>query len=298
MSRQKVLREMYTANKSLGDPGASGTITPVHYGQVCNVVTATAEARTLAQPTQAGMLFGIVLKTDGGDLTLTVTGGYNADGATSITFADAGDFVAFMSVAVSTSFVWKVVGHEGTDVAVEDINVDQLTFATLTSPAVATSHGAGAIGTALAPATSRRTENGTIITEIKIDLTGLASKNTADDIIGLSAGGAAYIGRNVVASNGIIYRVEMACIETPAGGDDDINLVAGSAADDAYDGAVTGAAVLLNCGNHTAGMQVVSDIPHITANYYLYLTAGTGDLAAAYTAGMFVIRLYGHALLA
>ena len=52
-------------------------------------------------------------------------------------------------------------------------------------------HGAGAIGTAVAPATYRWTENGVIITQIKIDLTGLASVATANDVIGLAAGGAA-----------------------------------------------------------------------------------------------------------
>lgn len=201
----------------------------------------------------------------------------------------------------------KVFLGSSTEYVLFDVGNSQLTLACpltvvgntdFTDTVVAAEHGVGAIGTAFAPRTSRRTVNGTIITEIKIDMTGLASKNTADDIIGLAAGGAAYIGRNVVATNGIIYRVEMACIETPAGGDDDINLVAGSAATDVYDGAVTGAAVLLNCGNHTAGMQVVSDIPHVTANYYYYLTAGTGDTAAAYTAGMFIVRTYGHALLA
>lgn len=162
-----------------------------------------------------------------------------------------------------------------------------------------TEHGAGAIGTGGINRLYRyNLPNGDICTEIQIDLTGLASKNTADDIIGLATGGAAYITRNVVATNGVIYRVEMKCLETPAGGDDDINLVAGSAATDAYDGAVTGAAVILNSGDWTLGMQVVSDVPKITANHYLYLTAGTGDTAGTYTAGMYVIRLYGHAVLA
>jgi hypothetical protein len=160
-------------------------------------------------------------------------------------------------------------------------------------------HGAGAIGSGGINRLYRyNLPNGDICTEIQIDLTGLTSKNTQDDIIGLATGGAAYITRNVVATNGVIYRVEMACLETPVGGDNDINLVAGSAATDAYDGAVTGAAVILNSGDWTLGMQVVSDVPHIPANHYLYLTAATGDTAAAYTAGMYVIRLYGHAVLA
>jgi len=36
----------------------------------------------------------------------------------------------------------------------------------------------------------------------------------------------------------------------------------------------------------------------LTANDYYYLTAGTGDTAGTYTAGMYVLTLWGHALLA
>ncbi len=166
---------------------------------------------------------------------------------------------------------------------------------TFTDTVVAAEHGIGAIGTALAPATSRRTVNGTIITEIKIDMTGLTSKNTANDIIGLTGGSKpAYIGRNVVATNGIIYRIEMSCLELPAGGDDDIDLVSGSAADDEYDGAVTGAAVEINAATWVAGETVIQNVPAVAANYYYYLTAATGDVAAAYTGGQFLIRFYGH----
>ena len=45
-------------------------------------------------------------------------------------------------------------------------------------------HGAGAIGTAFAPRTYRKTVDGTIITEIHVDLTGLDSSGLANDVIG------------------------------------------------------------------------------------------------------------------
>ena len=162
-------------------------------------------------------------------------------------------------------------------------------------------HGPGAIGTGtiLAPRTYIRTENGAIITTIKIDLTGLKSMNTANDIIGLDTVGppASYLLKYVVATHGIVHRIEMHCIELPAGGDNDINLVAGSAADEGHDDAVTGAVVLVNGGDWVAGKTVVQEAQAITANYYLYLTAGTGDLDVVYTAGQFIIVLYGHPLL-
>lgn len=161
----------------------------------------------------------------------------------------------------------------------------------------AAEHGAGAIGTAFAPRTSRREENGTIITETKFDLTGLASVATGDDVIGLAAGGAAFIGRNVVANNGIIYKVELICLETPAGGDNDVNVVANASAVLAHDGA-GGTTYLSNSGDLLAGQMIENLVPALTANHYFYLTAGTGDTAAVYTAGQYILRTYGHAALA
>ena len=156
--------------------------------------------------------------------------------------------------------------------------------------------GAGVIGTGVAPATSRRTENGTIITEIAFDMTGLASVATANDVIGLAAGGVAYLGQNVVATNGILYRAELICLEVPAGGDNDINVVLNTSALLEYDGA-GGTTYVVNGGDAAAGQTVVNNVLAATANHYYYLTAGTGDTAAAYTTGQFILRLYGHALL-
>lgn len=158
-------------------------------------------------------------------------------------------------------------------------------------------HGAGIIGTAAAPTTTRWTENGVIITQIKIDLTGLASVATANDILCLTAGGAGYIGRNVVATNGVIFKTEFSCIETPAGGDDDVNVVTNASGVLTTSGA-GGTAYISNSGDLLAGQTIQNLVPALTANDYYYLTAGTGDTAGTYTAGMYILTLYGHALLA
>lgn len=161
----------------------------------------------------------------------------------------------------------------------------------------AAEHGAGAIGTGATPATYRWVDKGVIITQTKIDLQGLASVATANDVIGLSAGGDAFIGRNVVATNGVIFKVEFSCLETPTGGDNDVNVVANSSAVLAYDGA-GGTTYLSNSGDLLAGQTIENLVPALTEGDYFYLTAGTGDTAAAYTAGMYVLTTYGHALLA
>lgn len=155
---------------------------------------------------------------------------------------------------------------------------------------------AGSVGTGAASVLSRREENGTIITELSFDVTGLASVATANDVIGLASGGVAYIGRNVVATNGIIYKAELICLETPVGGDDDINVVANVSAVLEYDGA-GGTAYVINGGDAAIGQSVQNLVPALTADHYFYLTAGTGDTAAAYTAGQFILRTYGHAAL-
>lgn len=166
-----------------------------------------------------------------------------------------------------------------------------------TTTAAAAEHGAGAIGTGIAPVTTRWTDRGVIVTQTKIDLEGLASVATANDVIGLSAGGAAYIGRNVEATNGVIFKVEFACLETPTGGDNDVNVVANANAALAYDGA-GGTTYLSNSGDLLKGQTIDNLVPALTEGDYFYLTAGTGDTAAAYTAGMYVLTTYGHAALA
>lgn len=293
MSAHRTLNDLFRAFDAVGpghlpDPGDAGTITVDMWGQICSVVTAAAETRTLARPTKAGILCAVCLDTDGGDLTLTVTGGYNAAADTSIVYADAGDAVVFYSVKVGSSYYWRVLQSIGTDVATE---------ATTIGDAVSAEHGAGAIGTAFAPRTYRYTRDGVIITEIHIDLTGLDSSGVENDVIGLSTGGAAYLGRNVVATNGIIFKVEMTCLEVPLTGDADVILVQGSAADEEFDDTVANSAVIADgTGDWALGETIVNTSPALTDNYYYYLTQGGTD-DATYTAGQFVIRFYGHAAL-
>jgi len=309
-SPHRLRHDLYMAPTTIKDPGYNATeskrtITIDKDGGVCPVVTTgTGDTRTLRRPTKAGIIGTIVLYEDGGNLTLTVTGGYNEDGLTPIVFDDAGDFVTFISIDVGGTYYWRVLSHEGTDLSTEDFTVDTLTVDTLTVETIAiavesAAHGIGLIGTSSfgAPRTYRYTVNGEMITDIKIDLTGLASKNTADDVIGLAAGGVAYLCHYLTATHGVVYKIELICLETPTGGDNDINVVANSSALLLYDSA-GGTAYGVNGGDAVAGQVVEDLVQGLTPSHYLYLTAGTGDTAATYTAGQFIIRLHGHAELA
>lgn len=120
MSAHRVLKDFFRAYESIGpgigvDPGNAGVINPEMWGQQFLITTAGAETRTLARPEKPGLLVSIVLDTDGGDLTLTVTGGFDAAGDTSLVFADAGDMAVFLSVKTGTTYQWTLVSHEGTD---------------------------------------------------------------------------------------------------------------------------------------------------------------------------------------
>jgi len=172
----------------------------------------------------------------------------------------------------------------------------------LASSGGAISYGAGLIDTgALAgPEYRRWTENGVIVNQVKIDLTGLAGNNDEGDVIGLAAGGAAYLFRQVVATTGVIFKIDMACIEAPTSGANnlaDIDLrcnsssVAATTDGNAYTALITaGGAWTYGSSKSTDGVTTCG-----AANDYYYLVEGDASGGAnTYTAGQFIITFYGH----
>lgn len=144
---------------------------------------------------------------------------------------------------------------------------------------------------------TRITRSGNLAyTEILIDTTGLNS-STAGDIIGVNSAANCHIGRYTVADSGTIIAGFMQCLETPATGEDDIDLISADEAtgteDAAYSG-LTGEVVLVDAGeNWTAalGAKGFSSLP--VDGQYLYLASSGGGTGATYTAGKFRIVLIG-----
>lgn len=133
-------------------------------------------------------------------------------------------------------------------------------------------------------------------TTIMIDLTGLASSTTDLDIIGQGAS-AAHIGRLTAARNGnTILAVRMECLEAPAGGVADIDLYSATEATGVFDAAISSlaeTALITAGGSWTNGaMKGATTAP--LAGEYLYLTGGAGGTAATYTAGKFLITIFGY----
>ena len=243
----------------------------------------------------------------GGKLTVQSGGDITLESGSTLDVAGTFEIANVAMTASAAELNYNDIASLGTGAASKAVVLDAgedyiwpntgvLTLGVLATEVEAAEHGAGAIGTGVAPTTYRWIEHGVIVTQTKIDLEGLASQATANDVIGLSAGGVAYIGRNVVATNGVIFKVELSCLETPTGGDNDVNVVANASATLAYDDA-GGTTYLSNSGDLLAGQTIQNLVPALTANDYFYLTAGTGDTAAAYTAGQYVLTTYGHPVL-
>ena len=163
------------------------------------------------------------------------------------------------------------------------------------------SYGAGAISTSSAPGYEQATIAGVIISRILIDLTNLACKGeAANDVIGLAAGGAAYIGKNVVSEMGLIYKAEVAILEAFGEGTttitNDIDIAFNSSASLAYDEDAGTAKLNLGLAGGTAGSSNTYHISIPTADHYIYLVEGdTAATTGVYNAGKLLITFYGHA---
>ncbi len=107
------LNTLHDAEHLLPDPGVGGRIVVNKDLQICELVTAAAEARTLADPTKAGIRFTLRMKTDGGDATVTAANGLNVTGNTTAVFADVGDLLELISVSHTTGYRWEVITNTG-----------------------------------------------------------------------------------------------------------------------------------------------------------------------------------------
>jgi hypothetical protein len=134
-------------------------------------------------------------------------------------------------------------------------------------------------------------------TSVYIDLTGIRSTQ-ANDVIGNDGAASANIGQYTTAVMGTLNGVVMTCLETPTGGDPDINLAFADEATLAEDGALSGgtnSGTILNNGDIAAGTSYAAGNAGLpAADQYLYLVAGAAT-DADYTAGVILIEFYGTA---
>lgn len=177
-----------------------------------------------------------------------------------------------------------------------------------------TTAGAGAVSGSTAAPVTRVTElNGEILTTIQVDLHFLsASAGAAGGVIGnveaaedssTDGDASAHLLRWSHDTNGIPYKVEMSCIELPAGCQsvNDINLASNSSALSATGSAGTGGDIINQGAWTTLGTTARLDaVPasKIDDNDYIYLTNGATVSAAGtkaqFSGGKYVIKFYGY----
>ena len=137
----------------------------------------------------------------------------------------------------------------------------------------------------------------TVGTTIVIDLTGLNSGDAVNDIIGKAATANCHIGQITAAINGTILSAYMQCLETPAGGEPDIDVYSATVAtgtEETLITALTETALLAAGADWTNILPAKGFTVVPPADGYLYLTGSqaTNDI---YTAGKFLIKLFGYA---
>jgi hypothetical protein len=153
--------------------------------------------------------------------------------------------------------------------------------------------GAGiTTGTGTICTTSFGVEGTVKVMRIVIDLTGLNSGGTAGDIIGVN-GTALPCFIAQIPSTYTVLGGRMTCLETPAGGDTDIDLYSATEGTGVEDQAITALTEteIINAGAQTIGtVTFFSADP--AANAYFYLV-GQSTSNATYTAGRFLIEIFG-----
>ena len=138
-----------------------------------------------------------------------------------------------------------------------------------------------------------------IETTIILDLTGLNSGNADGDVIGKADTANCHYGQITAATNRTILSGYVQCLETPAGGEPDIDLYSNTVAtlteDAAHNASGSSTALLAAAADWTnlLAPKGLTTVP--PADGYLYLVASGGATNDTYTAGKFVIKLYGYA---
>lgn len=142
------------------------------------------------------------------------------------------------------------------------------------------------------------TKNGNLITtRIYVDLTGLVGSTTDLDIIGKSAV-ASDFGQITTARNGLIRAGRITCLEIPTGGADDVDFYSASVGGGAENVIITDASIgtetaLITSGGAWTLALTKSLTGYPAANDYLYVCNGEASANGTFTAGKFLIELFG-----
>lgn len=119
MAGNRANADMFKAEVLVTDPGSGGAIKPLPeaWHNVCNIRSAGAEARSLADPTVEGQWMSLGYVVDGGTVTVTSDSPVNQSGHTSLVFEDIGDHLLLHATRnAPTTLEWRVVSNDGVTV--------------------------------------------------------------------------------------------------------------------------------------------------------------------------------------
>ena len=157
--------------------------------------------------------------------------------------------------------------------------------------------GAGFAGTGTVYKSGIEKLGDLIKTTIFINLTGAKSSTVDLDIIGNS--GVSHIGQITAAKNGTLIHGRITCIAAPVGGVTTIDVYSATEGTGEFDGIVTDlteTVMLTRASAWTAAIQTpVSFAGLPAANSFMYLTCGAAGTPGTYSAGQFMIELWGTA---
>ena len=149
-------------------------------------------------------------------------------------------------------------------------------------------------------------KNYEILTTILVDIEGWHSNNDANKVIGDAASGTnAYLTSLTKAVNGYVWTAECMCMEVPAGGERNLNVILSTAALNAQVSEGTHTEAASPGGDWVLGQiaqwdEESVDVPTGSdtigeTTYYVYLATGAGgEGTGQYNAGKFLIKLYGY----
>lgn len=298
--------------KLSGDASGTGIVT-VAAPNTNNTYTVTlpAAAGTFAQTDVAQTFTGTqtfngnVVFGDATTDTITATARLASDLVPSTNNArDLGtSALAYRSVYAGTSFVeagYNVVTQTDIGTAPNEIPLNQYlgAMAFIDTTTVALEPGAGiTLGTGAICQGTYENNDGVKSVVIVMDLTGLKGGGTAGDIIGSdstsvnSAKQPAYVAQLPAGFTAMGGR--MTCLELPAGGSTSVGIYSATEGTGVQDDAVTGLTETLLIATGTQALGTVGFFAgDPAASSYIYMVSG-GTTTTAYTAGRFLVEIFG-----
>jgi len=272
---------------SVGNATSLGSFTSAQLLTALTDETGTGANVFATSPTLVTPALGTPSALVGTNITGTATN-FNINGTVGATTPATGNFTTLTENSVAT-VIQTDIGTASNEIPLNQY-LGLLAYQNTETPALNVGTGI-TTGTGTICKANGGLMGGIYTMSILIDLTGLNSGGTAGDIIGVNGTALpCYIAQLPAMT---VLGGRMTCLETPAGGDTDIDLYSATEGTGVEDSAITALTEtqIINAGAQTRGTLTYFSADPAT-NAYFYLV-GQGTANATYTAGRFLIEIFG-----